>query len=111
MLSATSYLLVLVVPYYAAGAPDLSSTHVSEVDQPWSYPSALGPLLTALTFYAIGVAPFASVGVAGWSVHRLWTRRAVPAGRVVVVAALLVSGATLGWFVVRGAELLAWLID
>ena len=110
-LSAISYLLVLVVPYYAAGAPDPESLHLYEIDQQWPYTSVLSPVVGLLAFWALGIAPFASVAVAGWSGHRLWSTRSAPAGRGVVLAALLVSIATFAWFVVQGAELLVWMID
>lgn len=110
-LSATSYLLVLVVPWYAAGAPAAESLYLYEIGEQWPYTSPLAPVTGVLAFWALGIAPFASVGVAGWAAHRLWDTRTVPGGRAVVWAALVLSVVTLAWFATGGAGLLAWLID
>ena len=106
--NVVAYVLVLVVPYYAAGAPDPSAP---QADGTWSYPSAIGPLMTPLVFWVLGVAPFAAAVVAGWSGLRLWFSRDVPRGRAPVWAALVVSVATFAWFVTEGAAIMVWFID
>ena len=110
-LSATAYALVLVVPYYAAGAPAPEALHLHEIDQQWPYTSPLEPVLGLLALWVLGVAPFACIGVAGWSAHRLWTARAVPGRQAMVWTALILSVTTLAWFVTSGAGLLVWMID
>jgi len=112
-LSATSCVVALVLPYYAAGLPARESLYLYDIDELWPYTSAVGPLVVVLSFWALAMAPFVSFAVVCWGAHRLWTLRAAP-GRdaVVVAAALLVSASTLGWFMTpMASDLLAWMID
>ena len=111
-LSAASWFVALVLPYYAAGRPGADSLHLYEIDAQWPYYSALGPLVGLLSFWALAMAPFVSFAVAGWSVHRLWTTRSERNGRAVLVSAVLLSVATLVWFTTPMADdLLTWMID
>jgi|SRR6476469_2156685 len=109
VLNVVAYVLVLVVPFYAAGAPDPSVPQSDGTTSP--YPSAVGPLLTPLVFWVLGFAPFAAVVVAGWSGLRLWFTRDVSRGRAPLWAALVISVATLAWLVTEGAAILVWWID
>lgn len=111
-LSATSWLVALVLPYYAAGLPARASLYVHEIDAQWPYTSAVGPLVGLLALWALAMAPFVSFAVSAWSAHRLWTTRSDGGGRAVLVAALLVSVATLAWSTTPLAgDLVVWMID
>ena len=111
LLSAASYVVALVIPYYAVGAPDLDAAAAPSAAQPWSYPAVLGPLPAVLLFWSMCVAPFASAGVAWWSLHRVWTTRAVRGVGRIAWAALVVSVATFAWFCVQGGALMVWMLD
>ena len=111
-LSATSCAVALVLPYYAAGLPARESLYLYEIDELWPYTSAVGPLVDLLAFWVLAMAPFMSFAVASWSAYRWWVARSVRGGRVVLVAALLVSGATFAWFMTpQASDLMAWMID
>ncbi len=111
-LSAASAAVALVLPFYAAGLPARETLYLYEIDQQWPYTSAAGPLVGLLALWALAMAPFMSVAVASWSAYRLWTTRFASSGRVALLVALLLSGATLGWFTTPLAgDLVAWMID
>lgn len=112
VLSATSCVVALVLPYYAAGLPSREALHLYDIDGLWPYTSAVGPLVVLLSFWALAMAPFVSFAIVCWGAHRLWTLRAAPGREVVVLVALLVSASTLGWFMTpMASDLLAWMID
>lgn len=111
-LSAASWFVALVLPYYAVGRPGADSLYLYEIDAQWPYDSALGPLVGLLALWTLAMAPFVSAAVACWSAHRLWSTRSAHGGHVVVMAALLVSLVTLAWFTTPLAgDLMAWMID
>ena len=111
-LSATSCAVALVLPYYAAGLPARESLYLYEIDEVWPYTSAVGPLVGLLAFWVLAMAPFVSFTVACWCAHRVWTMRTVRGSRVMVVAALLVSAATVVWFTTPlASDLMIWMID
>lgn len=112
VLSATSCVVALVLPYYAAGRPARESLYLYDIDALWPYTSAAGPLVGLLSFWVLALAPFVSFAIVCWGAHRLWTLRAAPGREVVVLVALLVSASTLGWFMTpMASDLLAWMID
>lgn len=112
VLSATSWLVAMLLPYYAAGLPAPDRLYLHEIDTLWPYASAVGPLVGLLGLWALAMAPFVSFAVAAWSGHRLWTTRSCGGGRAVLSAALLVSVATLAWSTTPLAgDLMAWMID
>ena len=112
VLSATSCVVALVLPYYAAGRPARESLYLYDIDALWPYTSAAGPLVGLLAFWVLALAPFVSFAIVCWGAHRLWTLRAAPGREVVVLVALLVSASTLGWFMTpMASDLLAWMID
>lgn len=112
MLGAASYVVSMVLPYYAAGLPSRDSLYLYEMDAQWPYTSGAGPLVHLLGLWALAMAPIMSLAVAGWSAHRLWTTRSYPAGRAVLWTAVLVSCATFGWFTTPlSADLLGWMLD
>lgn len=111
-LSAASIALALVLPYYAAGLPARESLYLYEIDAQWPYTSPVGPLVGLLAFWALAMAPFVSFAVASWSAYRVWMTRSLRGGRVELVTALLVSGATFAWFMTpQAGDLMAWMID
>lgn len=111
-LSATSIAMALVLPYYAAGLPARESLYLYDIDAQWPYTSAVGSLVGLLALWALAMAPFVSFAVASWSAYRLWMTRSARGGRVVLVVALLVSGATFAWFMTpQASDLMAWMID
>lgn len=111
-LSATSCVVALVLPYYAAGLPARESLYLYEIDEFWPYTSAFGPLVGLLAFWVLAMAPFVSFAVGSWCAYRLWTMRAARGGRVAVVVALLVSAATVVWFSTPlASDLMIWMID
>lgn len=115
LVGATSYVVALVLPYYAASLdqrPAGEPLYEHELSGLWPYDSPFGGAVGLLAMWALAVAPFAAVAVAAWSVHRLWTTRAVAGARAVTVAALVVSVATVGWTLTPlHAELVVWLLD
>ena len=112
VLSATSYVVSMVLPYLAAGRPAPGSLYLVDYGAQWPVTSAAAePLVALLSFWALGVAPFMSFATAGWSATRLWTTRHRATGRAALWTALLVSCATLVWFCTPlSAALLGWMI-
>ena len=112
VLSAMSYVVTMVLPYYAAGLPSRDSLYLYEADAQWPYTSAAGPLVHLLSLWALAIAPVLSLAVAGWSACRLWITRSQPAARSVLWTAMLVSCATFGWFTTPlSADLVGWMLD
>ena len=111
-LSATSCVVALVLPYYAAGLPARGSLYLYEIDELWPYTSAVGPLVGLLALWVLAMAPFVSFAVASWCTYRLWTTRGARRGRVAVVLALFVAAATVVWFTTPlASDLMIWMID
>lgn len=57
VLGATSCVVALVLPYYAAGRPARESLYLYDIDALWPYTSAAGPLVGLLSFWALAMAP------------------------------------------------------
>ena len=115
LFSAASYLVALVLPYYANDLhrrPEGESLYLHEMSGLWPYDTSLGWLVSLLALFSFAAAPFASVGVATWAAYRLWADRRAPRLRVVWLAALVIAVATVAWmFTPLAEELRVWLVD
>lgn len=115
LLCATSYAVSLVLPYYVNDLhrrPAGESLYLHEMSGLWPYDTFLEVPTVMLSAFALVLAPYVAILVAGWAGFRVWTDRLAP-GRVVIwAAALVVSVATLGWLTTPLAgELIVWLLD
>ncbi|PKH37795.1 hypothetical protein SAMN05192575_101843 [Nocardioides alpinus] len=109
VLCATSYVVALVLPYYAN---ELHERPAGDLTGFWPYDTSLGWLVSLLAVFSFALAPVVGFGVAAWSAHRLWEDRQAPRGRLVWLAAMIVGAASVAWiFTPLAAELRVWLVD
>lgn len=112
---AMSYLVALVLPYYAHGLhhrPEGESLYLHQLSDLWPYDTALGWLVSLLALFALAGAPFVGFGVAAWSAYRLWAERLTARPRLVWLTATAVATASVIWSLTPLAdELRIWLVD
>lgn len=116
-LGPVSYVLSMVLPYYAN---DLDRFPMAEVpwhrdaSEMWPYDAPYGFVFTIAALYAIGLAPFVSGAVLVWSAVTLWVHRrtATWRSRAVVLAAAALAAASLVWLLTPlSSTLFIWLLD
>lgn len=112
----TTYVVALVLPYYANGLQGSTQEELSAHDlaETWPYGTALDLPLCLAGLFAVTVGPFVACGTLWWSARTLWVhhgRLAAPVRRV-VLATLLASAAVVAWLPTPLAgRLFSWFVD
>ncbi|MDR7255132.1 hypothetical protein J2X46_004134 [Nocardioides sp. BE266] len=115
-LCAASYVVALVLPYYANGFAGATQEELwaHDLTTVWPYGTALGLPIGLAGILAVTVGPFLAAGTLWWSGRTLWVHRgglATPV-RTVLTTTLLVSVGILSWLPTPMAgQLFSWFID
>lgn len=111
-----TYVVSLVVPYYANGLQGSSMDELwaHDLSEQWPYGTALGTPIGLAGIFAVTIGPFLAAGTLWWSARVLWVYRGLLSPRVrgVVVATLLVAASVMAWLPTPLAgRLFTWFMD
>ena len=111
-----TYVVALVLPYYANGLQGSSMEELwaHDMSEQWPYETALGAPIGVAGIFAVTVGPFLAAGTLWWSARVLWVYRGLLAPRVraLVVATLLAASAVMAWLPTPLAgQLFNWFMD